>query len=166
MIPGLQQFVESVPPTLCGARVALLAHPASVITINTEAHHAVQLIHEHPDLNLIRLFGPEHGLYGAAQEGETVSDGLDTKTGLQVVSLYGERRAPEQEHLQDVDALLFDLQDVGVRCFTYLSTLKACLKVCAQTDTRLVILERPNPLGRGVYGPGVEQGFESFVGFT
>jgi len=164
MILGLQQFVESVPPTLCGARVALIAHPASVALIDGQTHHVVDLIQQHPDLNLIRLFGPEHGLYGAAQEGEKVSDGLDAKTGLQVVSLYGERRAPEPKHLQNIDALLFDLQDVGVRCFTYLSTLKACLKVCAQTDTRLIILERPNPLGCSVYGPGVEQGFESFVG--
>ena len=153
-----------MPETLRGARVALLAHPASVAIINNEQRHAAQLIQKHPDLNLVRLFGPEHGLYGAAQEGEKVSDGVDAKTGLPVVSLYGKRRAPERKHLQDVDALLFDLQDVGVRCFTYLSTLKACLKVCAEADTKLVILDRPNPLGRSVFGPGLEPGFESFVG--
>lgn len=89
---------------------------------------------------------------------------MDAATGLPIISLYGERRAPELEHLWDVDVLLFDLQDVGVRCFTYLSTLKACLTVCAETNTQLTVLERPNPLGRNVFGPGVEAGFESFVG--
>ena len=159
---GLQRLLEKVS-ALRGARVALLAHPASVAVIDGKPHHAVDLVHNHNNLKLVRLFGPEHGLYGKAQEGEQVADGLDAKTGLEVISLYGERRAPEPDHLQTIAALLFDLQDVGVRCFTYLSTLKACLQVCAETDTQLVVLDRPNPLGRSVFGPGVEAGFESFV---
>ena len=109
------------------------------------------------------MFGPEHGLYGQAQAGEQVEDYVDEQSGLPVVSLYGARRAPAAEHLRDLDALLVDLQDVGVRCYTYLSTLKACLQTCAEADTRLVVLERPNPLGRGVLGEGVAVGYESFV---
>lgn len=160
---GVQALLERPPAELAGARAGLVAHPASVALAGGELRHSVALLRAHPGLKLVRLFGPEHGLYGAAQEGEKVGDGLDARTGLPVVSLYGERRAPAPEHLHDLDALLFDLQDVGVRCFTYLSTLKACLQACAAAGVRLAVLERPNPLGRAVHGPGVEQGFESFV---
>ena len=159
---GLQRLLEH-PDALRGARVGLLAHAASVAVVEGELRHAVDLVHAHPDLHLVRLFGPEHGLHGAAQAGETVSDGVDEHSGVKVVSLYGARRAPGLEHLQDLDALLVDLQDVGLRCYTYLSTLKACLQQCAVTGTQLVVLERPNPLGRTVAGPGVVAGFESFV---
>ena len=159
----MQRLVAEVPDSLRGAHVGLLAHKASVAVIDGRLRHAVDLVHRHPDLTLERLFGPEHGLYGVAQAGEPVEDGVDERTGVKVVSLYGRRRAPEVEHLRDLDALLFDLQDVGLRCYTYLSTLKACLQGCAETDTRLVLLDRPNPLGRGVKGGGVAAGFESFV---
>ncbi len=161
---GLQRLVEDLPESLKGARVGLLAHRASVARVGGEPRHAVDLVAAHPDLTLERLFGPEHGLYGDAQAGERVVDGVDARTGLKVVSLYGARRAPAAEHLRDLDALLVDLQDVGVRCYTYLSTLKACLQACAAASTRLVVLERPNPLGRGVRGEGVAAGFASFVG--
>ena len=165
---GLQRLVEDLPESLKGARVGLLAHRASVARVGGEPRHAVDLVAAHPDLTLTRLFGSEHGLYGDAQAGERVADGVDARTGLKVVSLYGARRAPAAEHLRDLDALLVDLQDVGVRCYTYLSTLKACLQACLQAcaaaSTRLVVLERPNPLGRGVRGEGVAAGFASFVG--
>ncbi len=160
---GLQRLVADLPDTLKGARVGLLAHRASVARVGGEPRHAVDLVRAHPDLTLERLFGPEHGIYGDAQAGETVGDGVDPRTGIAVVSLYGARRVPAAEHLSDLDALLVDLQDVGVRCYTYLSTLKACLQACAGASTRLVVLERPNPLGRRVQGEGVATGFESFV---
>jgi uncharacterized protein YbbC (DUF1343 family) len=160
---GLHNLFATMPDYLRGSSLGLLAHAASVAVIDGRIHHAVNLIQNHPDLNLIRLFTPEHGLYGAAQAGESVDDGMDAATGLPVISLYGTRRAPEKEHLQDLDALLVDVQDVGVRCYTYLSTLKACLQICVETNTRLIVLDRPNPLGRKVFGEGVEAGFESFV---
>jgi uncharacterized protein YbbC (DUF1343 family) len=160
---GLHQLVTEVPEFLKGSSVGLLAHAASVVVIDKKIYHAVNLIQQHPDLNLVRLFAPEHGLYGAVQAGESVDDMTDSQTGLPVVSLYGARQVPDKEHLYDLDALLVDLQDVGVRCYTYLSTVKACLQVCAETKTRLVLLDRPNPLGRKVFGNGVEAGFESFV---
>ena len=159
----MQRLVADLPDTLKGARVGLLAHRASVARVGGEPRHAVDLVAAHPDLTLVRLFGPEHGIYGDAQAGETVGDGVDPRTGLKVVSLYGARRVPAAEHLRDLDALLVDLQDVGVRCYTYLSTLKACLQACAAANTRLGVLERPNPLGRRVQGEGVATGFESFV---
>lgn len=160
---GLQTLLSDVPDFLRGSSVGLLAHAASITEIDGQIHHAVNLIREHPKLDLVRLFAPEHGLYGAAQAGESVDDSVDTSTNLPVISLYGARRAPEKEHLLDLDALLVDLQDVGVRCYTYVSTVKACLQICSQTKTRLVLLDRPNPLGRKVFGEGVEKGFESFV---
>ena len=164
---GLQRLVDDLPESLKGARVGLLAHRASVALVNGDSvngtlRHAVDLVSTHPDLTLKRLFGPEHGLYSDAQAGETVGDGVDARTGLNVVSLYGARRAPAAEHLRDLDTLLVDLQDVGVRCYTYVSTLKACLQVCAETGTRLALLERPNPLGRRVQGEGVAAGYASF----
>lgn len=161
---GIHTLLEALPTQLEGARVGLLAHPASVAQVGGHLRHTVTLLHEHPDLRLTRLFGPEHGLYGRAQEGEAVGDSRDPKTGLEVVSLYGARRAPVAEHLRDLDALIFDLQDVGVRCFTYLATLKECLTVCAAAGLVLVVLDRPNPLGRAVYGPGLREGYASFVG--
>jgi uncharacterized protein YbbC (DUF1343 family) len=160
---GLQTLLADVHSYLKGSSLGLLAHAASVAVIDGQLGHAADLIQKHPDLNLIRLFAPEHGLYGAAQAGENVADSVDASTHLPVISLYGERRAPKKEHLIDLDVLLVDLQDVGVRCYTYLSTLKACLQVCAETKTKLVVLDRPNPLGRKVFGEGVEKGFESFV---
>ena len=160
---GLRRLVTDLPKSLRGAHVGLLAHRASVALVDGKLRHAVELVQAHPELRLERLFGPEHGLYGQAQAGEQVEDYVDEQSGLPVVSLYGARRAPAAEHLRDLDALLVDLQDVGVRCYTYLSTLKACLQTCAEADTRLVVLERPNPLGRGVLGEGVAAGYESFV---
>jgi len=159
--PGLGVLAADLPDGLKGARVGLVAHAASRLP---DGRHAVEVLRAHPDLTLVRLFGPEHGFFGAAQEGEGVEDGVDPRLGLEVVSLYGSRHAPSREHLDDLDALLFDLQDVGVRAYTYLSTLKACLERCAEVGVPLALLDRPNPLGRGSFGPGVEEGYGSFVG--
>jgi uncharacterized protein YbbC (DUF1343 family) len=161
--PGLATLAESCPAWLRGARLGLVANPASVAFVEGRQRHAVGVLRS-LDLRLVRLFSPEHGLYGSAQEGQEVKDGLDPHSGLAVISLYGARRAPEREHLADLEALVFDLQDVGVRVFTYLSTLKACLQRCAEAGILLVVLDRPNPLGRKRFGPGLSPGFESFVG--
>jgi len=160
---ALDQFIESCPSELQGAKIGLVAHPASTTLVAGQRKHAVEILQNNPALELVRLFGPEHGLYGHAVEGQEIADNIDPVSGLQVVSLYGKRRAPERQHLADIDALLFDLQDIGVRCFTYISTLKYCMKAVRDADKKLVILDRPNPLGRGVFGGLVEEGFESFV---
>ena len=140
-----------------GTRVGLIAHAASRLPAGEHALEVLQRL----GLKVTRLFSPEHGFFGAAAAGESVADTVYGE--LPLVSLYGARRAPGPEHLRDLDALVFDVQDVGVRAYTYLSTLKACLSACAQTGVPLVLLERPNPLGRAVYGAGVTTGFESFV---
>ncbi len=160
---GLDKFINACPSNLQGMTIALVAHPASTTLVAGQRKHAVEILQNNSSLNLIRLFGPEHGLYGHAIEGQKIADGLDQVSGLPVISLYGNRRAPEPEHLVDIDALFFDLQDIGVRCFTYISTLKYCMQALKDANKKLVILDRPNPLGRGVYGGLVEDGFESFV---
>lgn len=155
---GISRFLETAPTD---ARIGLLAHAASVVWQGGAAHHTLELLRA-KGVTLVRLFGPEHGLYGQAQAGDTVADSSDS-TGTPIVSLYGSRKAPEARHLTDLDILLVDLQDVGARCYTYLSTLKACLAVCAETQTRCVVLDRPNPLGRMQCGPSTQAGFDSFV---
>ncbi len=154
---GLEVLQTEVPVALQGARIGLLAHAASRLPTGEHTLEVLQRL----GLNIIRLFGPEHGFFGAAAAGENVADTV--YGGLPLVSLYGSRRAPGPEHLRDLDALVFDVQDVGVRAYTYLSTLKACLLACAEAGVLLVLLDRPNPLGRAVYGAGVTGGFGSFV---
>ncbi len=154
---GLETLQTTLPGVLKGAKIGLLAHAASRLPNGEHALTVLQTL----NLNVVRLFGPEHGFFGVAGAGEKVTD--STYQGLPLVSLYGVRRAPEPEHLRDLDALVFDVQDVGVRAYTYLSTLKACLLRCAEVGVPLVLLDRPNPLGRAVYGAGVAAGFESFV---
>lgn len=147
---------------LKGQRVGLLAHGASYAVIGGKLEHALEVLLR-AGLQILRLFSPEHGFYGQIQAGERVADGRDERFSLPIVSLYGARKAPEPAHLADLDVVVVDMQDVGVRCFTYLSTLKALFEVCLIAKTKLLVLERPNPLGRAVFGRGVEPGYTSFV---
>jgi|WetSurMetagenome_2_1015567.scaffolds.fasta_scaffold14272_4 uncharacterized protein YbbC (DUF1343 family) len=110
------------------------------------------------------LFGPEHGIRGAAGAGEKVGDGVDVRSGVPVFSLYGERNKPTAEMLQNVDLLLYDIQDVGARFYTYISTLKLCMDAAAEHQIPFVVLDRPNPFGPGVDGPLLEDSLRSFVG--
>lgn len=154
---GLETLQTELPEVLRGARVGLLAQSASRLPSGEHALTVLQGL----NLEVVRLFGPEHGFSGEAAAGQKVADA--EYAGLPVVSLYGQRRAPDPEHLQDLGALVFDVQDVGVRAYTYLATLRACLVRCAEVGVPLVLLDRPNPLGRASYGAGVTDGFESFV---
>ena len=152
-------------------RVGLVANPTSVDSRLVRSVEIVSAATRTAGGSLVRIFGPEHGFWGEAQAGEAVGDAVDPVSGLEVVSLYGERREPRAELLADLDALVFDLQDVGLRYYTYLSTLVACvtsiaaLKARGGRAPRLVILDRPNPLGgRSVEGMSIEPEFLSFVG--
>ena len=116
-------------------------------------------------VNLTALYGPEHGISGAAAEGAKIGNVTDARSGLPVFSLYGERREPNEEMLRDVDVLLFDMQDVGVRFYTYISTLFHVLKGAAKNHKEVIILDRPNPItGTRVEGRLIDAGFESFIG--
>ena len=136
--------------TLAGKRVGLIAHAASV---TREGRHAIDVLRDR-GVEVARVFAPEHGLRGQAAAGERVASAVDEQTGLPVVSLYGERRSPASAELRDLDALVVDLQDAGVRFYTYSSTLILALEAAAEAGIELVVLDRPNPLGgERVAGP-------------
>ena len=111
-----------------------------------------------------KIFAPEHGFRGDASAGEEIKDGLDAKTGIPVLSLYGQTKKPTVAHLEKIDVLIFDIQDVGCRFYTYISTLHLVIEACAENNISLIVLDRPNPNGDYVAGSVLKPGFESFVG--
>lgn len=115
-------------------------------------------------VNVVRIFSPEHGFRGLADEGAAIASGIDAKTGLSIVSLYGKNKKPTAEQLQGIDILLFDLQDVGVRFYTYISTMTYVMEAATENDIPVIVLDRPNPNGFYVDGPVLEPEFSSFVG--
>jgi uncharacterized protein YbbC (DUF1343 family) len=115
-------------------------------------------------INVIKIFGPEHGFRGDADAGEHVKDAKDKKTGLPIISLYGDHKKPTTSDLKDVDVLVFDIQDVGVRFYTYISSLQYFLEAALENHKPLLILDRPNPNGFYVDGPVLDMKFASFVG--
>jgi len=116
------------------------------------------------EVNLIKGFAPEHGFRGTADAGEAVEDGKDAQTGLPVISLYGDNKKPKAAQLEDLDVLIFDLQDVGTRFYTYISSLHYVMEACAENDVQLIVFDRPNPNGHYIDGPILETEFKSFVG--
>ena len=110
------------------------------------------------------IFAPEHGFRGTADAGEHIIDGKDTKTGLSIISLYGDNKKPKKEQLAGIDVMVFDLQDVGARFYTYISSLHYVMEACAENGIPLIILDRPNPNGNIIDGPLLEKEFTSFVG--
>ena len=115
-------------------------------------------------INLQKILAPEHGFRGTADAGEHIVDGKDTKTGLPIISLYGDNKKPKKEQLADIDVMVFDLQDVGARFYTYISSLHYIMEACAENNIQLLVLDRPNPNGVIVDGPILETEFTSFVG--
>jgi len=115
-------------------------------------------------VNVVRVYSPEHGFRGDADAGEVVLNGKDPKTGLEIISLYGKNKKPKKEQLEGIDILIFDIQDVGVRFYTYISTLHYVMQACAENSIALIVLDRPNPNGHYVDGPILDMKFTSFVG--
>jgi len=146
-----------------GRRLGLVAHPASV---TRELVHAVDAFVAHEQLNLVTVFGPQHGARGEKQDNMIESESYaDPRTGLPVHSLYGEVRKPTPAMLAGLDDLIFDLQDVGVRIYTFAWTMTLAMAACRDAGVRFVVLDRPNPVGgRLREGPLLREGFESFVG--
>ncbi|HSB61014.1 MAG TPA: DUF1343 domain-containing protein [Vicinamibacteria bacterium] len=140
---GLERVQAEGGGPLRGKRVGLLAHAASV---EAGGRHAIDVLRA-SGVDVRRLFGPEHGLRSDAAAGETVRSGVDPESGLPVVSLYGEKTKPAPEDLRGLDALVVDLQDAGVRFYTYVSTMIRCLEAAAEAGVEVVVLDRPNPLG-------------------
>jgi len=159
---GLESLLAERLDLIAGRRVGLVASPSSVDQALTST---VTGLHQHPRVNLVALFGPEHGLRGEAQAGEPVSTYSDPVTGLPVYSLYGDTQKPTPEMLRDVDVLIFDLQDAGVRFYTYLATLAYVMQAAAEQRLPLIVLDRPAPIGgHKVEGPLLDPAYRSFVG--
>lgn len=143
--------------SLLGKRVALVVNHTSLIG---KTHLADSL--KSLGINIVKIFGPEHGFRGNAADGEHVNDSVDVKTGIALVSLYGKNRKPTSQQLDDVDVVIFDIQDVGTRFYTYISTMHYVMEACAESGKKVMILDRPNP-NDFVDGPMNEKPFQSFV---
>ncbi len=147
---------------LKGARVGLITNHSGVDASGTKTR---LLLHRAREVNLVALYTPEHGLDGTELAGKWVASRVDSVTGLTAFSLYGKTRKPTRKMLAGIDVLLFDIQDVGARCYTYLSTMGLCMEAAAEAGVRFVVLDRPNPLGgERVEGPPLESAWKSFVG--
>ena len=165
MRTGLERLLEAPRRWLGRARTGLVANPT---TVDRCLHHAVDLMHAHPDIDVRVLFGPEHGIRGAAQDMVDVGSGRDPATGLREISLYGTTFAslsPRPEHLSEVDLLVFDVQDIGARYYTYAATMALCMRAARQAGIKVVVLDRPNPIGGvQIEGGGLDPGLENFCG--
>jgi uncharacterized protein YbbC (DUF1343 family) len=115
-------------------------------------------------IDIVKVFSPEHGFRGIADAGAIIKDGIDSKTGIPIISLYGKNKKPKDEQLQGIDILVFDIQDVGVRFYTYISTLHYIMESAAESNIKVIVLDRPNPNGHYVDGPILDTAFQSFVG--
>src|SRR5690554_1710387 len=133
------------------------------VTIAETTYSIVDFLIENK-INLKKIYAPEHGFRGTADAGELIKDGKDTKTGLPIISLYGNNKKPTKEQLAGIDVMLFDLQDVGARFYTYISSLHYLMEACAENNIPLIVLDRPNPKGATVDGPVLELKHKSFVG--
>jgi uncharacterized protein YbbC (DUF1343 family) len=162
VLTGLDQAIQDPPASLKGRRLGLLTNPSG---IDRHLRSSIDLVAGHPEFDLRALFGPEHGVRGDAQAGDHVATTTDDRTGLPVISLYGDARTPTPETLSEVDTLIVDLQDIGVRYATYLSTVANVMEGCAAADVDVVVLDRPNPFGGDIVaGNLLEPAFASFVG--
>lgn len=158
ILPGAYQM-EQYLPLLENKRVAIFTnHTAMLGNI-----HLIDTLLKR-GIHIQKLFTPEHGLRGTADAGEKTTDGIDPLTGIQIVSLYGKKYGPSNEDLADVDVMVFDIQDVGTRFYTYISSLQYYIEAAAINKKQLVILDRPNPNGHYVDGPILEKPYSSFVG--
>ena len=158
---GIERMMEYLPQ-LNGKRVGLVVNHTTIFPNGT--HLADSLLSM--GVQVKTIFAPEHGFRGEASAGATIKDGKDAKTGLPIISLYGKNKKPSPEQLADLDVLLFDIQDVGVRYYTYPSTMHYVMEACAENNKECIVLDRPNPNGDYVDGPVLDRKFASFVGLN
>lgn len=163
VLPGANNF-DNYLFQLKGKNVGLIANQGSVVFgSGGKLVHLVDTLATH-HINIKKIYSPEHGFRGTADAGEHLKDDLDVKTGIPIISLYGNQKKPTKEQLKDIDILLFDLQDVGVRFYTYISTLHYIMEVAADNNIPLIVLDRPNPNAHYLDGPLLEKAYTSFVG--
>ena len=150
---------ETYLPLLKNKKVGVIGNQSSMI-VNTHLVDSLLSL----GIDVVKVFSPEHGFRGTADAGAIIEDGIDVKTGIPIISLYGKNKKPYTEQLAGIDILLFDIQDVGARFYTYISTLHYVMEAAAENNIKVIVLDRPNPNGHYVDGPIREKGFESFVG--
>jgi uncharacterized protein YbbC (DUF1343 family) len=163
VLPGIETFLADVPPALRGKRVGLITNHTG---IDRARNTDIDLIARHPQLKLVALLAPEHGIRGNAEAGERIENESDPRTGVPIHSLYtSEDRGPTPEMLRDVDVLVYDLQEVGGRTWTYVSTMALSMRAAARKGIPFVVLDRPNPIGGEIVeGALLDPRFSSFVG--
>lgn len=159
---GVDYLEETNFTILRGKKVGLLTHPAG---LNSKGISTVDVLRRTPQVDLVALFGPEHGIYGDEKAAVPVEDKIDQRTGLPVYSLYGKYRKPTANMLAKLDSLVIDLQDVGVRCYTYISCMRYAMEACFEEGVQVIVLDRPNPLGGiKMAGPMIDEKWMSYVG--
>lgn len=158
IITGAQQ-TKIYLPMLKNKRVAVVTNASGIIG----KKHLIDTLLKHK-IKIVKIFGPEHGFRGMADAGEKVKSGKDPITGISVISLYGTHKKPTSEDLKDIDVVVFDIQDVGVRFYTYISTMTYVMEACAENKKDLIILDRPNPNGFYIDGPVMTEKYKSFLG--
>lgn len=160
--PGIEIFLEDHIDWVKDKKVGLITNPTGV---DRNLVSDIDLLYNHSEVNLTALFGPEHGIRGDQEAGEYVDSYVDEKTGLPVYSLYGPTWKPTEEMLENVDVLLFDIQDIGSNVYTYIYTLGFAMEAAAEFDKELIVLDRPNPIGgEKVEGPLRSESTVSFMG--
>ena len=159
--PGIETLRDSGFAQLNGKRVGLITNPTGV---DNNLKSTVDILHEAAGVNLVALFGPEHGVRGDVHAGDTVGNSVDVATGVKVYSLYGKTYKPTKEMLKDIDVLIYDIQDNGCRSYTFISTMGVAMEACAENNVEFMVLDRPNPVsGTKVEGCLVEDEWISFV---
>ena len=159
---GLEVFLEAHLGLIARRRIGLLACPSSV---DGQLRSSVERLYRHPAVNLVALFGPEHGIRGHAQAGSAVASAIDARTGLPVYSLYGETQSPTAEMLRGIDAIVIDLPDAGLRFYTFLATTLYVMRAAEAAGIAVILLDRPAPIGgHRVEGPILDAAYSSFVG--
>ena len=166
LILGCEQF-SAYLPQLQGKKVAIVTNQTGVFfskSTTLEKIHIVDFLMQNSSLEIKKIFAPEHGFRGTDNAGEIVKDGKDVKTNLPIISLYGKNKKPTAEQLADIDVIIFDIQDVGVRFYTYISTLHYVMEAAAENGKKVIVFDRPNPNNYYIDGPVLDKKFASFVG--
>ena len=162
MFLGIDILEENKFSVLKGKRIGILTHAAGV---NRKGISTIEVLCASKHFTVTKLFGPEHGIYGDVKANQKINNQIDPKTNLPVYSLYGRYRKPKPEMLDGIDTLVIDLQDIGVRSYTYISCMLYAMEACFENDIEVIVLDRPNPLGgRKVDGPMIDSEWKSYVG--
>lgn len=162
IIVGANQLGKYLP-LLKKKKIGVVANQTSVVFNESGFTHLIDSLHT-LDINIRKVFAPEHGFRGKADAGEHIENGKDAKTGIDIISIYGKNKKPSNEQVKDLDFVLFDIQDVGARFYTYISSLHYVMEACAENNIPMLILDRPNPNGHYIDGPILKLEHKSFVG--